>query len=66
MGTTDSMLVTYHCHGDKDRTLLVECLDYNSNGKHKLIGEAKTYSQSTAGALSGRDFFSPHSTLFSF
>ncbi|KAG0608958.1 hypothetical protein M758_8G146500 [Ceratodon purpureus] len=30
------------CSGNKDKTLLVECLDYNSNGKHKLIGEVKT------------------------
>jgi hypothetical protein len=30
------------CNGNKDRTLLLECYDYNSNGKHKLIGEVKT------------------------
>lgn len=30
------------CNGNKDRTLLLECYDYNSNGKHKLIGGVKT------------------------
>lgn len=30
------------CNGDKHRQLLIECLDYNSNGKHKLIGSVKT------------------------
>lgn len=30
------------CNGDKNRALLIECFDYNSNGKHKLIGEVKT------------------------
>ncbi|KAG0576615.1 hypothetical protein KC19_5G094200 [Ceratodon purpureus] len=30
------------CNGNKNRTLLVECYDYESNGKHKLIGGVKT------------------------
>lgn len=30
------------CNGNKDRTLLVECFDYNRNGKHQLIGGVNT------------------------
>lgn len=30
------------CNGDKHRQLLIECFDYNNNGKHKLIGSVTT------------------------
>eukprot|EP00057_Strongylocentrotus_purpuratus_P002542 XP_003724722.1 PREDICTED: copine-8 [Strongylocentrotus purpuratus] len=37
-----SLMVRVLCNGDLDRTIKVECYDWDSDGSHDLIGEFKT------------------------
>ncbi|XBI02407.1 hypothetical protein VPH35_130959 [Triticum aestivum] len=44
------IVLTSQQYGSKDTPLLVECLDFDVNGNHKIIGELETLYKSKAGA----------------